>query len=74
MLGRKTYTRKKFDHSYAEIVRQLAAYTKLAKAGGATTDKKAGTAFQAFESLFVLARPFVHRFRMVTGKDGRCAR
>jgi hypothetical protein len=58
------------------IHEQLAAYKRLVKAiDGTTTDKKVGSALRAFEPLFfsnmtlVLDRYFVHRLRMVTGKD-----
>lgn len=46
------------------------------KPSSATTDKKVNFALEAFEALFfnnmtlVLDRYFVHRLRMVTGKDG----
>ena len=59
------------------IDQQLAAYRKLAKAiARATTDKKVDSALESFEALFfnnmtlVLDRYFVHRLRVVTGKDG----
>ncbi|MEA2399578.1 MAG: hypothetical protein QOK25_3134 [Thermoleophilaceae bacterium] len=73
MLGRKTYTKEELDHAKTAIDRQVAAYKKLVKA---TTDPKARSALEAFEPLFfnnltlVLDRYFVHRVRMVTGKDG----
>lgn len=77
MLGRKNYTQEELDHSRAEINKQLAAYKNLVKAlGSATTVKKVNAALEAFEALFfnnmvlVLDRPFVHRIRMVAGKDG----
>ena len=76
MLGRKDYTHEEVDHAKATIAEQVAAYQKLAKAVGATKDKKAEAALAAFEPLFfnnmvlVLDRPFVHRIRPVTGKDG----
>jgi hypothetical protein len=77
MLGRKNYTRKEFDDSKAEVDRQIAAYKKLVKAvDNATSDKKVGSALDAFAPLFfknmvlVLDRPFVHRLRTITGKDG----
>ena len=76
MLGRKDYTQEEVDHAQAAITDQVAAYRKLAKAVGATKDKKAEAALAAFAPLFfnnmvlVLDRPFVHRIRPVTGKDG----
>jgi hypothetical protein len=77
MLGRKDYTRDEFDHCKAAIAQQVAAYKSLVKAvANATTDKKVNSALEAFEPLFfnnmtlVLDRYFVHRVRLVAGKDG----
>ena len=76
MLGRKDYTREELDHCKAAIAEQVAVYRKLVKAVGATKDKKVDAAVVAFEPLFfnnltlVLDRYFVHRIRMVAGKDG----
>jgi hypothetical protein len=77
MLGGKSYTREELDHCKAAVDQQLAAYKTLLKAvANATTDKKVTSALEAFEVLFsnnmtlVLDRYFVHRLRMVTGKDG----
>ncbi len=66
MLGRKDYTRAELDGAKAALAEQLAAYDKL------TGDAN----LAAFEPLFfnnmvlVLDRYFVHRLRVVTGKDG----
>ncbi|MDX6580722.1 MAG: hypothetical protein QOJ47_2271, partial [Gaiellales bacterium] len=56
---------------------QLAAYRTLVEAiDGATQDPKVRSALDAFEPLFLnnltlaLDRYFVHRIRVVTGKDG----
>jgi hypothetical protein len=77
MLGRKTYTQEELDHARTAIDRQLAAYKKLVRAIDATTpDPKVRSALEAFEPLMLnsmtlaLDRYFVHRVRMVTGKDG----
>jgi hypothetical protein len=77
MLGRKNYTQEEFDHARSSIEKQLAAYKKLVKAvAEQTTDKKVRTAQGDFEGLFfnnltlVLDRYFVHRLRIVAGKDG----
>ena len=77
MLGRKNYTPEELDHAKTVIDQQLAAYRKLVKAiNRATTDPKVTSALEVFEPLFfnnmtlVLDRYFVHRVRMVTGKDG----
>jgi hypothetical protein len=77
MLGRKSYTQEELEHCKAAVGQQLAAYKRLVNAvGGATKDKKVSSALDAFEALFfnnmtlVLDRYFVHRLRMVTGKDG----
>ena len=77
MLGRKDYTQEEFAVAKSAIDdRQLAAYRKLVKSVEATSDPKAITALEAFEPLFfnnlllTLDRFFVHRLRMVAGKDG----
>jgi len=76
MLGRKTYTQAEYDHAKEAVDQQLAAYKKLVKAAGATSDPKVSAALEGFEPLFlnnmtmVLDRYFVHRIRPVTGKDG----
>jgi hypothetical protein len=77
MLGRKNYTQDELDHAKTAINKQVAAYRKLVNAiDGATSDPKVTAALEAFEPLFsnnltlVLDRYFVHRIRMVTGKDG----
>ena len=77
MLGRKTYTQEELDHARSVIDQQLAAYKQLVKAiDGATSDPKVRSALEAFEPLLfnnltlVLDRYFVHRLRLVTGKDG----
>jgi len=77
VLGRKNYTQKELDHCKAEVERQLAAYGTLVKTvAAATADKKVDSSVEAFEPLFfnnmtlALDRYFVHRLRMVTGKDG----
>lgn len=69
MLGRKTYTRQELDRCRSLVRDQLAAYDALA--AGAQ-----GPALQPFEPLFFAAlllevdRCFVHRVRLVAGKDG----
>jgi hypothetical protein len=76
MLGRKDYTQTELENATSAINKQLAAYKKLAKAVDATADPKAAAALESFEPLFfnnmtlVLDRYFVHRIRVVTGKDG----
>jgi hypothetical protein len=74
MLGRKDYTQKELDDARAAMEAQLAAYRRLVDA--AASDPDVTAALEAFEPLFVqnlvlaLDRRFVHRLRMVTGKDG----
>jgi hypothetical protein len=74
MLGRNSYTKEEVDHAKGVIRAQLAAYKKVREAGAA--DKKVDAAFGAFDPLFfnnltlALDRPFVHRVRGVSGKDG----
>jgi len=77
MLGRKNYTHQEVDHAKMAVDTQLAAYHKLINAiGGATSDPEVASAVEAFEPLFfsnmtlVLDRYFVHRLRVVAGKDG----
>src|SRR5215510_3957458 len=77
MQGRKDYTNEELDRAKTAIDRQLAAYKKLVKAiDGSRLDGKVSSALEAFEPLFcnnmtlVLDRYFVHRLRVVTGKDG----
>ena len=77
MLGRKTYTQDELDNAKAAVDQQLAAYERLAEAiDGATSDSGVKAALEAFEPLFfnnmtiVLDRYFVHRIRVVAGKDG----
>ena len=73
MLGRKDYTRAEFDNARSAIDRQLAAWRALV---ATATDPKTTAKLDAFEPLFMnnltlaLDRYFVHRIRMVTGKDG----
>jgi hypothetical protein len=77
MLGRKNYTQEERDSAKSAVARQLAAHKKLVSTiAGNATDKKPQSALEDFEPLFfnnmilALDRYFVHRVRMVTGKDG----
>jgi hypothetical protein len=77
MLGRKTYTQEELDHAAAAVAAQLAAYERLVAAvDAAGADPEVKAALDAFEPhLFnnltlALDRRFVHRVRLVTGKDG----
>ncbi|MGN6792735.1 MAG: hypothetical protein ACTHJW_10145 [Streptosporangiaceae bacterium] len=76
MLGRKDYTREELDHAREAFGQQLGAYRQLAYAVASGTDDKAKAALAGFEPLFfanltlALDRYFVHRLRIVTGKDG----
>jgi hypothetical protein len=73
MLGRKTYTKEELEHGRSVVTKQLAAFRKLAKTAGT---EKGAAALEEFEPPFfenmvlALDRPFVHRLRMSTGKDG----
>jgi hypothetical protein len=75
MLGRKNYTPEELDHAETAVDRQVAAYKDLVKAID-TSDPEVAAALEEFEPLLfnnltlVLDRYFVHRVRMVTGKDG----
>jgi len=75
MLGRKTFTAEELTHNRSVIDAQLAAHRTLtaALAGGPPEAKAALEAFDAafFNTMVVaLDRPFVHRLRVSTGKDG----
>jgi hypothetical protein len=77
MLGRKDYTREELDHASRAVREPLAAYRKLLRAlNGGGSDPQVTAALEALEPLLfnnmtlVLDRYFVHRLRMVTGKDG----
>jgi hypothetical protein len=76
MLGRKDYTREEYEHARDAIGQQLAAYQQLADAVAQGADERAKAALARFEPLFInnltlaLDRYFVHRLRIVTGKDG----
>jgi hypothetical protein len=77
MLGRKDYTQEELDHATTATGELLAAYARLVEAIGATTsDPEVRSALEAFEPLvfndmaLALDRRFVHRIRMVAGKDG----
>jgi hypothetical protein len=77
MLGRNSYTKEELDHCTSTLDQQLAAYRALVKlVPSAATDKKGNSALATFEWRFfnnmtiVLDRFFVHRVRMVAGKDG----
>ncbi len=75
MLGRKDYAKEEITNAKTSIDREMAAYKKAVKAVDAGSDPKAKNALATFEPLFcnnmvlALDRPFVHRLRMVTGKD-----
>lgn len=76
MLGRKSYSRTELESCKAAVKERLAAYKALAASSGSSKDKKAPAILAAFEPIFcntvilALDRHFVHRLRMVTGKDG----
>jgi hypothetical protein len=76
MLGRNRYTHEELDQATTALKRQLGAYKKLVRAIDATGDPEARAALDAFEPLFfnqltvALDRYFVHRVRVVSGKDG----
>ena len=76
MLGRKDYRPEEIERGRVAIGQQIAAYKKLSKAIEAGSDVTARRALEAFalplfnNLLLALDRPFVHRLRMVTGKDG----
>ncbi len=76
MLGRNSYTAEEVDRAKRVLGGQLTAWRALQKAVAATGDGEAERALHAFEPVFLdnlllaLDRPFVHRIRKVSGKDG----
>jgi hypothetical protein len=77
MLGRKDYTQDELDHARTTIDGQLSAYREMVAAvSAATSEDKVQSALDAFDEQFfvnlvlTLDRPFVHRLRVSTGKDG----
>lgn len=76
MLGRKTYTREELDAARTAIDAQVSAYRRLADAVERAGDADARTALAAFDAqlaralVLELDRFFVHRLRVVAGKDG----
>ena len=73
MFGRKTYNQEELDHAKAIVDRQLAAYQSLVKAvaGQKVDSTLGGLEEELFNNMvIVLDRLFVHRLRMVAGKDG----
>jgi hypothetical protein len=73
MLGRKDFTQDELDHARAAVDEGLAAYRRLAASvdgGGARAalDQLEPRFFN--DLVLALDRRFVHRLRMVTGKDG----
>jgi hypothetical protein len=73
MFGRKNYTQAEFEHGRAAIKEQFDAYHHFA---GKIASGPAAPALKGFEGLFFnnmtleLDRFYVHRLRMVAGKDG----
>jgi hypothetical protein len=76
MLGRKSYTPEELNSARTAVNEQVAAYQKLAASVDGSADPAGAAALEAFEPLFfnnmviVLDRYFVHRLRLVAGKDG----
>jgi hypothetical protein len=76
VLGRKDHPQDEIDRGRSAIERRIAAHDDLATAVRDTADaEKAQSALAEFETRFfatmvlALDRPFVHRIRMVTGRD-----
>ena len=78
MLGRKDFTRSELDQAKASVAAQLAAYRRLVGAvcTGGKVDANVDAALRDLQAVFfntlvvALDRPFVHRVRPVSGKDG----
>jgi hypothetical protein len=75
MLGRKDYTQDELDAAARAVAAPVSAYNKLAKAADAAADSQVARALEAMEPLLfnnlalALDRRFVHRLRMVVGKQ-----
>jgi len=73
MLGRKTYTPDEIKAARTAVDQQISAYRSIAAAAAGHRD--ATTTLRSFESAYfnimvlVLDRYFVHRVRLVSGKD-----
>jgi hypothetical protein len=77
VLGRKNYTGAEIDHAKSAVKKQLTVYRALVRAvENETTAEKVHAARADFDGQFfnnltlALDRYFVHRLRVVTGKDG----
>lgn len=76
MFGRKDYTQDELDQARAAVDRQLRTYRELAAAASTVSDPGVTLVLEALEPVvfdnmvLVLDRYFVHRLRMITGKDG----
>jgi hypothetical protein len=78
MLGRKDFTRSELDQARASVAAQLAVYRRLVGAvcSGGKVDANVDAALRDLQAVFfntlvvALDRPFVHRVRVVCGKDG----
>jgi hypothetical protein len=74
MLGRKDFTQEELDAARSMVRRDLDAYRRLAES--IDGDRRAAAALAAFEVPFfnsltlALDRFFVHRVRLVSGRDG----
>jgi hypothetical protein len=76
VLGRKNYTPQEVEHGKSAVEKQLAVYRQLVGvAANGTADRGLESARDDCESVFfnnmtlALDRRFVHRLKMVTGKD-----
>jgi len=72
MLGRKTFTQDERDSARADVDRQLAAYRAMAAAANGSAEPALGALEPLYfnTALLALDRRFVHRVRLVAGKDG----
>ncbi len=75
MLGRKSYTADEVSHAEAAVEQLLGAYRTLAQASEQAADPRVAKALVDFEPILfnnmtlALDRYFVHRVRVVAGKD-----
>jgi hypothetical protein len=70
MHGRKDYTREEYDHAHAAVDTQLAEYRQVAAMVPGASDVALAFETGLFDNMvLVLDRYFVHRLRVVTGRD-----
>jgi hypothetical protein len=71
MLGRNSYSQAEIDRAKTNIAKALKRYRAVARSASGAAKELADFEAPLFNKLaLALDRPFVHRVRNVTGKDG----